>query len=247
MNRILFEREELDADGCVVLRDGRARHMRSVLHVAVGDRLRVGVIDGPVGEAEVLGVDGGSISLSCHCHEAQSAANLDLILALPRPKVLKRLLAPLASLGVRNLYLVNSEKVERNYFDTHVLDGAFMRERFLEGLMQAGATQMPAVRVVKRLRPFLEDELADRYTGWSRLLLHPRGGRQIGDIAFRDSHGTVLALGPEGGWSDFELSLFETTCRFEQVRFGWRVLRSDVACLAVIGAVTALQPGSTDS
>jgi 16S rRNA (uracil1498-N3)-methyltransferase len=239
MNRILFWSRELDRDDCVIVSDDRAGHMRRVLHVKIGDRLRVGVINGAVGVAEVVDVTESGVALRCHCHESQPAPWLDLVLALPRPKVLKRLLAPLASLGVRRLFLTNADKVERNYFDTHVLEPPFIEARCLEGLTQAGTTQLPEVRVIRRLRPFLEDELPGIGEGADRLLLHPRGGRDIPDLVTGTDRGMVLALGPEGGWSSYELGLFEGCCDFQRARLGWRVLRSDVACLAVIGAVVA--------
>ena len=94
---------------------------------------------------------------------------------------------------------------------------------------------MPQVRVVRQLRPFLEDEAPGLFRHHERLLLHPRGGASMQCSA---SGGVVLAIGPEGGWTEFELELLEN-CNFRQVQLGWRVLRSDVACIAAIGAVTA--------
>ena len=128
MNRILFESGEVAADGLVSLRDGRARHIREVLRAEPGARLRVGVLDGPCGSALVEQSDGETVTLRC-AWEPETEENggaLELILALPRPKVLKRLWAPLASFGLSRLTLVNAAKVAR---------------RVLPGVAQAGAVR----------------------------------------------------------------------------------------------------------
>ena len=93
MNRILLEEADVAADGCVLLDGARARHVLRVLRAKVGDRLRVGILDGPAGEARIVDSSAETVALECQWENAPPAPWLDLVLALPRPKVLKRLLA----------------------------------------------------------------------------------------------------------------------------------------------------------
>jgi len=46
----------------------------------------------------------------------------------------------------------------------------------------------------------------------------------------------LLAVGPEGGWNEFEISLLRSH-GFEPVSMGERTLRSDTACVALLALV----------
>ena len=89
---------------------------------------------------------------------------IDLLLAAPRPKVMRRLWAQIAALGVGQIILTNAEKVERNYFDTHMLAPDTYRPLLIEGLQQARDTRLPSVSIHRRFRVLIEDEL-DRLLG----------------------------------------------------------------------------------
>ena len=244
MNLLLVERDEListesSPHGELVLSGDRARHLREVLHVEPGRRLRVGVVDGDVGEAEVLSVDGTDVRVrALGFSPPPPIPRVDLLLAIPRPKVLKRLWAPLASLGVGQIFLTNAERVERFYFDSHALRPETYRPRLVEGLAQARDTRLPRVEVYKSLKILVEDELDLRCPDARRLLADPAYDRSAYDAA----HGTaedrrvLLALGPEGGWNDFERDLLERH-GFVGVGLGRRVLRSDIAAVALLAIV----------
>ncbi len=235
MNRILFESGEVADDGLVSLCDGRARHIREVLRAEPGARLRVGVLDGPCGSALVERSDGATVTLRCvwEPDAEEEGGVLDLILALPRPKVLKRLWAPLASFGLRRLTLVNAARVERNYFDTHWIEAAHYRPLLIEGLQQAGLTQLPVVRVARLLRPFMEDECGAPAPDEIRLTGHPGAAERLRAGPWPRDARVALAIGPEGGWTAFELDLLAAR-GFRAVSFGAQILRSDVACIAAL-------------
>ena len=240
MNRILFELNEVDDAWRVVLRDRRAAHIAGVLRAKRGTKIRVGIIDGPCGGAVVERVSpAGEIALQC-CFEEEAPAEpaVDLLLAVPRPKVLRRLWAPLASLGVANILLTNAAKVERNYFDTHWLAAATYRPLLIEGLQQSGDTRLPQVHVFRRFRPLVEDRLDELLPDRMRLLFHPREAAPVSDLRVEANRRVLLAIGPEGGWTNYEIDLL-VSHGFQCVSIGWRVLRSDTACVALIAAVNA--------
>jgi RsmE family RNA methyltransferase len=168
---------------------------------------------------------------------------VDLLLALPRPKVMRRLWAQLAALGVGRILLTNAEKVERNYFDTHVLDPATYRPLLIEGLQQARDTRVPEVSIHRQLKVLVEDHL-DAIAGEAgRLVAHPgEGAAAMADAVARQPREPLgsaqhrrwlLAVGPEGGWNEFELDLLRTR-GFQQVGMGQRTLRADTACVALL-------------
>ena len=163
MNRILFERDEVSSDGLVRLSDHRADHIRKVLRSRVGDALRVGVLDGEAGTAVVESVGDREVVLKATFGEIAPRPWFDLLLAVPRPKVLRRLWAEIAAIGVGRVILVNAYRVERCYFDTHWLTPETWRPLLIEGLEQAGATQVPEVLVRRAFKPFIQDDLPELY------------------------------------------------------------------------------------
>jgi RsmE family RNA methyltransferase len=246
MNRILFEKDEVAADGRILLSDRRAAHIIKVLKVSSGDSIRIGILDGPCGTGEITGISRSGVELSCRFDATPPLPTIDLLLAVPRPKVMRRLWAQLASLGVGRIVLTNAEKVERNYFDTHWLNEETYRPRLIEGLEQSGDTRIPQVTIERRFRPFVEDRLAAEFPKTKKLICHPRNAKSIGDVDISNKHRILLAVGPEGGWSDYEVDLLQNI-GFECIALGWRTLRSDVACVALISAVNAVQEPSVIS
>jgi 16S rRNA (uracil1498-N3)-methyltransferase len=238
VNLILIERAEVGDGGVVLLSDARADHLLNVLKIAVGDRVRLGVLDGPCGSGTATAVTAGTVMLRCaFAPDAPVRPRVDLILALPRPKVMRRLWAPIAALGVGRIMVTNASRVERNYFDTHVLTPACYRPLLIEGLQQARDTRLPDVSVHRQFKPFIEDDL-DRLTGSGlRLAGDPAAtGRAADAVGKRRDERVVLAVGPEGGWNDFERDLLSAH-RFERISLGPRTLRTDTATIALLALV----------
>jgi RsmE family RNA methyltransferase len=242
MNLILIHPHEPDREGVVRLFDERAEHIRTVLKAAPGKRLRIGLLDGPRGCGTVESSGAGEVVLRCDFEQTPpQRPAVDLLLAMPRPKVMKRLWAQIAALGVGRIILTNAEKVERYYFDSHVLDPDFYIARLIEGLQQAGDTLLPEVRIVKELKPFLEDELNFLFPEPGlRLLADPSGSQDIFSVTESGGARTCLAVGPEGGWTPYELELF-TERGFRIFRAGPRILRTDTACMVLLGLISEIQ------
>jgi RsmE family RNA methyltransferase len=239
MNLILCEAGERGDDGVVTLTGARAAHVRAVLRAQAGDTVRVGIVDGPKGRGEIVRIDDAAVVLRCALEaEIPPAPRVDLLLALPRPKVLRRLWAQLAALGVGRILLTNAERVERNYFDTHVLDEAVYRPLLIEGLQQAADTRLPRVSIHRQFRPLVEDELGPPRAGERRLVAHPDRGAPWRPAEDRPHQGRVLlAVGPEGGWNAFELGLLARH-GFAAISLGPRILRTDTACVALLALVS---------
>ncbi len=240
MNIVLLHPDEL-RDGRATIDGERARHVRDVLGAEIGSALRIGIVDGPLGTAEILSVDADRITLACALEpSAPERPRIDLVLALPRPKVLARLFSPLAQLGVDRLVLTGAWKVEKFYFDTHVLRPEKLIPNLLEGLAQAKDTRVPRVSVHRSLSFLLEAEL-DGLVPADALRLHadPSAPRSLeARVAAAHPERLVLAMGPEGGFTPREVLLLEAQ-RFMGVGLGARVLRSDVAAIALLARAHA--------
>ena len=240
MNLILLEPDEIQAEGMAVLSGKRARHVRDVLQAAEGEEIRVGMMDGPLGTATIL-EDARQLRLKCRLDSGiPPVPRVDLLLAMPRPKVMNRLWPVLASLGVGRILVSNAWKTERSYFDTHVLEPEHIREGLVEGLQQARDTRLPQVSVHRQFKKLVEDKLEGFGPYAARIVAHP------GEEAFpserlaalpREAR-VLLAVGPEGGWTPFELDLLAKH-GFSPVSWGPRALRTDTACVVLMGLVHA--------
>ncbi|MBN8616271.1 MAG: RsmE family RNA methyltransferase [Deltaproteobacteria bacterium] len=241
MNVVLLEPDEVVGGSLVVLRDHRATHLREVLGVAVGSTLRVGVVEGAMGVAEVVAIEDGVITIALRSlDETPAPSRLDLLLCLPRPKVLARLLSPIAQLGVHRLLLSGAWRVEKFYFDATILDPNEQRPLLLEGLAQAKDTRLPVVSVHKSFAWLVRTELGPATDDVLRLYADPGESRSIRDaIAQWPARATgrvLLAIGPEGGFTDRERRELGAAS-FARVGLGSRVLRSDVATIALLTLV----------
>jgi RsmE family RNA methyltransferase len=238
----LIDRSELSADGDVVLTDERATHMRNVWKIAVDSDVRVGCIDGPLGRGRVVSIEGDRVRVRCtFSGDPPPRPPIDLVLAAPRPKVLKRLWAQLAAIGVGTIVVTNASRVERYYFDSHALDPNEVRARLCEGLAQARDTRVPIVHVRTRLKPFVEDELDEMFGDARRLLADPAYARSpIDAVSHSGARRIVLALGPEGGWTPYERDLLERS-GFLGIGLGARSLRSDTAVIALLSMIHECQ------
>jgi RsmE family RNA methyltransferase len=234
VNLVIFEQAEIGAAGDVSLDGARARHVINVLKARPGQQVRVGLLDGPRGVGTVQSVTGDTVELHCTFErESPSRPRVDLLLALPRPKVMRRLWAQIAALGVGQIILTNAERVERNYFDTHVLTPDCYRPLLVEGLQQARDTRLPSVSIHRQFKVLVEDELNTLFTRGLRLLAEPSATTPLPAVVRDTGERILLAIGPEGGWSAFETALLEAH-GFQTVGMGPRTLRSDTACIALL-------------
>lgn len=253
MNLLLLDAAEVGGDRATVA-GRRARHLLDVLRVAPGHRLRAGVIGGAIGEAEVIRVAGDEVEVrvTLGAPPAPPPA-IDLIVAVPRPKALSRLLQHAAAFAVRRIDLVNAWRVDKSYLGSSRLDDAAVGEALRLGAEQGVTTRLPEVVRHARLMGFLDDVLpAAVPDGAARLALHPRGARPIeAALPPGDARPVVLAIGPEGGWIDREVDTFAAR-GFARASLGEPVLRVEAAVTAALAQVTLLRrlgqdPGSSSS
>jgi RsmE family RNA methyltransferase len=235
MNLLLLQPGEVSADGRALLTGRRHLHAREVLRVQAGETLRVGVRGGRVGTAVVLSEDANGLALQVTLDaEPPPRAGVDLLLAIPRPKALKRIIPAVASLGVDRVMLVNAARVEKSYFDSKVLAPDFLAGLIDLGLEQARDTVPPTIEVRERFRPFIEDELDAWAKDALRLVAHP--DRSSSCAPGEDGKRKLVAIGPDGGWVPFEVELLRAH-GFVPFSLGPRSLRVEVAVPAVLGAL----------
>ncbi len=232
MNLVLLEPHDfLDAQTARIT-GRRLAHIRDIQRIAVGDSLKVGLLGGQIGRADVsqLTVD----CLTLHVSLSQPPPPqlpLTLLLGLPRPKMLKRIFQTCATQGVRDLILINSYRVEKSYWQTPFLQPDKIREHLILGLEQGVDTQLPRVRLVKRFKPFVEDELPALAANTRAIVAHPYRATPCPSAAPQE---TLLAIGPEGGFIDYEVEKL-AEAGLQPVTLGPRILRVEAAIPVLLG------------
>ncbi len=241
MNWIMVDQAELDDTQEVWLSGVRAEHIYSVLRLSVGDQLRVTCVNGPRGEGTIREWREDRVRVACVWGEVPLRPSLNLLLAMPRPKVLRRLWAQIAALGVDHIHLLGADRVERYYFDSHIVQPDVYKPLLLEGLAQSGGSWMPNVKVHPRFDSFFKEVFPTVYSDHLKWVADPREKAtfidQLSEI--NDEREWLLAVGPEGGWSTSELELF-TDHGFLSVGLGSRILRSDTTTISLIGMARSI-------
>ncbi|MCU1723452.1 16S rRNA (uracil(1498)-N(3))-methyltransferase [Pseudomonas sp. 5P_5.1_Bac1] len=231
MNLLLLEEADFIAADRAVLSDRRFTHMQEIHRVAVGDSLRVGRLGGLMGQATVERLEGHEAELSLSFDQPPPAKlPLTLVLALPRPKMLRRVFQTVATMGVTKLVLVNSYRVEKSFWQTPFLEPAAIRENLILGLEQARDTVLPEVIIEKRFKPFVEDRLPAIAQGTLGLVGHP-GNHPPCPRGVDEA--VTLAIGPEGGWIPYEIDLLGKA-GLAPVQLGDRILRVETAVTALL-------------
>ena len=255
MNIILFEQNEITTHGSqqIVITDHRAKHIVKVIRSEVGDRLGIGVINGAKGSGVVAAITrkypfSVTLDLQFDKTKTEDTPQIDLILALPRPIMLRRILSQTTTLGIGTFHIIQANRVEKSFWEASLLDPEEYRQHLVTGLEQAVATRLPTVQFHKKFKPFVEDFLPNVTPNYSsKILADPRGEIGVAEALIRDkkvatagNNRTLLCIGPEGGWVDYELDKFrETGCSICTI--GPRILKVDTAVIALHSRITALQ------
>jgi 16S rRNA (uracil1498-N3)-methyltransferase len=236
VNWMRIGEHEVEADH-VALSGRRARHMLDVLGVTPGQRVRVVVENRSRGEGVVIEAGRDTVVLRYEPGAAAPRPRTLLVLAPPRPKVMRRLWIHLPGLDVSHVLLVRPRGTPAEYFATHWLQAEVYREQLGEGIEQSGTPWMPEVTVTQEFERALHERLPDPKDGGARLIAHPHANRTLLEATRSLGCGTrVLAIGPERGWTERELEIFGEL-GFEPVSLGACPLRTDAACIAALAVL----------
>jgi len=228
---ILFESDFVAADR-VRLDGRRLRHVREVHRAQPGNTLRVGLLNGRLGAGEIANLSDTALEMVVRLDQSPpEPLPATLVLALPRPKSLKKILQAVTAMGVKRIVLLNTWRVEKSFWESPALQPAALEEQMILGLEQARDTVLPRLTLRHRFKPFVEDELPELIRNTRALLAHPSAAAPC-PRALREP--VTLAIGPEGGFIPYEVGKLEAA-GFEAVSLGERRLRVEHAVPALLG------------
>lgn len=238
MNIVLLHPEDLTSPHHARIEGRRLRHIQEIHRAKVGDDLKVGLLGGQMGVGHILSLSEDALEMECEFTQAPPPKKpWTLVVALPRPKVLNRLIASATSLGFKEIILLNAWKVEKSYWKSPRMTPENLQAQCILGLEQARDTVLPTIRIERFFRAFAEKDMKELAQNSNCLLAHPgietqhppqHQAQHPAPRSNLQTPSTTLAVGPEGGWIDAELTSF-LEAGFQPTQLGERILRTETA------------------
>lgn len=232
MNQILLFTQDLLDEKTARLTGRRLDHLSEVIRASKGDLLRAGLAGGNRGTAAVVSINDTEAVLELSLTSSPPPPlPLTLVVAVQRPKTVKKILQYASSAGIKSIWFVRTWRVDKSYMESPVFSGESIRENLVLGLEQSRDTIFPEVHLKERFKPFVQDELPAIIKGGAALVAHPTAEtpcpRNISGCC-------TLALGPEGGFIPYEIDLLAAE-GFLPVTIGERPLRTEFALPSLVG------------
>lgn len=230
MNLLLLQSSQINGNQAEVT--GRQlEHLRKIHQLDEGSSVRVGEMNGLMGTGIVKSINQDLAVLAIDLNTPPPPPlPLTLIMTMPRPKMLRRCLQTVSAMGVKDIYLINSNRVEKSFWQTPFLEKQAIENELILGLEQSRDTILPTVTQKKLFKPFVEDELDDIVGESTALVGHPQGSEPCPIDIQKD---TTLVVGPEGGFIPYEIEKLQDV-GVKAVTIGSRILRVETAIPALI-------------
>ncbi len=223
-----------------------AHHMR-VLRLQIGDVVQLFNGISPAWQGVIADLNANMVTVDLQAHAFENPA-LELPFAITvaqsliEPSKMDWVVEKAVELGVVGLQPISaSRSVTR-------LDSERAAKRVLhwQAISVAASEQCGRYRVMQVANPLsvtaaLKQAIHTKsLSATTHLLLHPEGGLPLHQWCKQQlPHNITLWIGPEGGWSDAELTQLEAAGA-QRITFGARVLRTETAAAAIAAALQAL-------
>jgi 16S rRNA (uracil1498-N3)-methyltransferase len=268
MNSLIILQDECVDPTSAILVGGRAHYAFKTHGVTTGQRIRVAVMGVSRGEAIVERASESEVCLTI----VESMPSLpfepvDLVVGVPRPQTVKKVIQAAVMLGARSLHFVRSEKGDKSYLQSRSLEPDLIQEETIKALEQVWCAMAPDILVHRSFPEFAKEILptlsaptlsaptlsaptlsattlsATTLSAPARAcwVVDPSGAEfALADTAvIRAASAITLAIGPERGWSVAEIQAFGSA-GWRVLGLGDRVMRVELAVVFVLGQVRLL-------
>lgn len=248
MNSLLIFPEELKSQNKAVLVGKRASYTREFHGLTKGIKIRATFWNRGLGSAEVIESSAERIVLKTRIlKKITKSSHTELIVAVPRPQTVKKIVSTAAMMGVTKVHFIRAERCEKSYLTSNALTEEAIKEEIIKGLEQAYACNPPHVTIHQRFKPFIQDYLSTYLKQHKKQKVvgliadtTKESKSSLAQVKISKSSFVMIAIGPELGWNKFELGLFKD-CGFQAISLGPRILRVEVAATAMLAQVDLLR------
>jgi len=235
----LYIESGLAANTSLELPERAAHHAARVLRLRAGHRLIL--FDGRGGEYDAV-VEAGprsavTVAIGAH-RETERESPLGAVLAqgISGAERMDFTIQKAVELGVAAIQPLATERsVVRLEPERAQTKLAHWRRIVIAACEQCGRNRVPELRAPLSVRAFCGEATLPG----NRWVLAPGAAGRIATLGAGLANGVVLAAGPEAGFSDDEATLL-AAAGFTALSLGPRVLRTETAAIAALGALNAL-------
>lgn len=233
----VFTTQPLSAGGTIQLEVGVARHLTSVLRMVQGQN--VILFDGRGGEynAELTYVKKGAARAKVGGFvdtERESPLKIELAIGIPRGERMDWIVQKATELGVTGIAPLFTERCEVKLNAERLEKKTrHWQQVAVSACEQCQRNTLPVIQPAVSLEQYLST-----VNEGLKLVLHHRSSQRLDEMRNQNNHVTLL-VGPEGGLSEREISLANST-GFSPLSIGPRVLRTETAPLAAISIIQSL-------
>lgn len=212
-----------------------AHHLLHVMRASVGDRITLFDDSGAEFVAEIAATRRADVELRIlERREVSRELSFELVVgvSLPKGDRQKWLVEKLTELGVTTIVpLVTERGVAQP--SSGALDR--LRRSVIEAAKQCGRNRLLKIAEPQDWAMYIAEKSSD--SGSRRMVAH-FGGTPLSDLSFATATKTHLAIGPEGGFADEEITAAAAT-GWQIVDLGPRILRVETAAVALAAVVAA--------
>lgn len=222
----------------VCLPEDVANHLSRVMRLREGDRCVLFNGDGSDYSAVITQISKRELSVRIESATAlsnESPLPITLVQGIARGEKMDLILQKATELGVAAIIPVNAERTEVKLDEARAQKRvAHWQSVVASACGQSGRARIPAVSAPQNLAN-LDGQLPAQSL---RLTLDPQGAHRLATLPAAPIDGVVIAIGPEGGWSERDRQVLNGM-GFEGLELGPRILRTETAGLAAIAALQA--------
>ncbi len=214
-----------------------AHHITHVLRMKAGQSLAL--FNGKGGQfvAEIRSISKKGVDVVTHQHhreDRESHLQITLAQGISRGERMDYTLQKAVELGVARIVPVLCDYTNVKLDDARISKRhEHWRNIIINACEQCGRNRLPELLPVQDFDKWISDEQRGL-----KLILHPVAAKTLGQLRPLQQAITLLA-GPEGGFSDNEVSL-SVKYEYQPVILGPRILRTETAALAAISACQTL-------
>ena len=228
----------------------QAAHLARVLRAVPGQVYDI-VSNGFLHRAEVTNVSEQRVDFLLH-EELSSDAGLPLhlLLAVFKFDRMEWAIEKATELGIARITPILARRTEKHLAQSALKRAERWRRIALEASKQSRRTDVPEIADPTALKPALEQEKSptrillseteQQITLSGALEKSGSSTSELSDVIFTHA----IAIGPEGGWTPEEMSLF-TEHNWQHVTLGPRILRAETAAIAAIAIASTYLTNSS--
>jgi 16S rRNA (uracil1498-N3)-methyltransferase len=212
----------------------QAQHLARVLRAQPGQVFDV-VANGFLHRAEIVSADEREVLFTLHEElEADAALPVHLLMAVFKFDHMEWGIEKATELGVARITPVLARRTEKHLALASAKRVERWRRIALEAAKQSRRTDVPVVDDPATLKAAF-----GMVEAGTKLLLAETEQENTLSAGLAGADGVALAIGPEGGWTVEEMTLFSESS-WKHVTLGPRILRAETAAIAALAVCSAI-------